>query len=99
MTKSVSISKKTPKQHSPEFCSKALKLAECIGVAALARELSLYESQFCAWHSKLQQQMMSSERESELAAGNARLKRQLAEQAEELVIVQKTATDFAKCLK
>lgn len=90
---------KTRKQHSPEFCSEALKLAERIGVAAAARELSLYESQLYAWRSKLQQQMTSSERESELAAENARLKRQLAEQAEELAILQKAATYFAKRLK
>ncbi|ENT2131254.1 transposase, partial [Escherichia coli] len=54
MTKSVSTSKKTRKQHSPEFRSEALKLAERIGVAAAARELSLYESQLYAWRSKLQ---------------------------------------------
>ncbi|MDN2291228.1 IS3 family transposase [Escherichia coli] len=53
---------KKRKQHSPEFLSEALKLAERIGVAAAAREL---------------------------AAENARLKRQLAEQAEELAILQK----------
>ncbi|WP_077108621.1 transposase, partial [Shigella sonnei] len=56
MTKTVSTSKKTRKQHSPEFRSEALKLAERIGVAAAARELSLYESQLYAWRSKLQQQ-------------------------------------------
>ncbi|EJZ0950065.1 IS3 family transposase [Escherichia albertii] len=89
MTKTVSTSKKPRKQHSPEFRSEALKLAERIGVAAAARELSLYESQLYAWRSKLQQQMTSSERESELAAENARLKRQLAEQAEELAILPK----------
>ncbi len=99
MTKTVSTSKKPRKQHSPEFRSEALKLAERIGVAAAARELSLYESQLCAWRSKLQQQMTSAERESELAAENARLKRQLAEQAEELAILQKAATYFAKRLK
>ena len=90
---------KKRKQHSPEFLSEALKLAERIGVAAAARELSLYESQLYAWRSKLQQQMTSSERESELAAENARLKRQLAEQAEELAILQKAATYFANRLK
>lgn len=99
MTKTVSTSKKPRKQHSPEFRSEALKLAERISVAAAARELSLYESQLYAWCSKLQQQMTSSERESELAAENARLKRQLAEQAEELAILQKAATYFAKRLK
>jgi transposase len=47
MTKSATVSKKPRKQHSPEFLarSEALKLAERIGVAAAARELSLYESQ------------------------------------------------------
>ncbi|EFI6347444.1 IS3 family transposase [Escherichia coli] len=89
MTQPVSISKKPRKQHTPEFRNEALKLAERIGVAAAARELSLYESQLYAWRSKQQQQMSSSERESELAAENVRLKRQLAEQAEELAILPK----------
>ncbi len=99
MTKPVSISKKPRKQHTPEFRNEALKLAERIGVAAAARELSLYESQLYARRSKQQQQMSSSEHESELAAENVRLKRQLAEQAEELAILQKAATYFAKRLK
>ncbi|EGA4508428.1 TPA: transposase, partial [Escherichia coli] len=66
--------KKPRKQHTPEFRNEALKLAERIGVAAAARELSLYESQLYAWRIKQQQQMSSSERESELAAENVRLK-------------------------
>ncbi|HAT4983862.1 TPA: transposase [Serratia marcescens] len=99
MTKPTSTSKKPRKQHTPEFRDEALKLAEHIGVAAAARELSLYESQLYAWCSKQQQQITSSERESELVAENARLKRQLAEQAEELAILQKAATYFAKRLK
>jgi transposase len=98
MTKSVTVSKKPRKQHTPEFRQEALKLAERIGVAAAARELSLYESQLYGWRKK-QQQLTSSARESELDAENARLKRQLAEQAEELAILQKAATYFAKLLK
>jgi transposase len=74
MTKSATVSKKPRKQHSPEFRSEALKLAERIGVAAAARELSLYELSYIP-RSKLQQQKTSSERENELAAENARLKR------------------------
>lgn len=99
MTKSASTSKKPRKQHTPEFRNEALKLAERIGVAAAARELSLYESQLYAWRSKQQQQLTSSERESELATENARLKRLLAERDEELAILQKAATYFAKRLK
>ncbi|EPM8444122.1 IS3 family transposase [Citrobacter freundii] len=83
------VSKKPRKQHTPEFRREALKLAERIGVAAAARELSLYESQLYNWRSKQQQQLTSSGRKSELAAENARLKRQLAERDEELAILPK----------
>ncbi|KGL56341.1 transposase [Pantoea ananatis] len=99
MTKPESTSKKSRRQHSPEFRDEALKLAERIGVAGAARQLSLHESQLYAWRSKQQQQVTSSERESELAVENARLKRQLAERDEELAILQKAATYFAKRLK
>ena len=99
MTKSATVSKKPRKQHSPEFRSEALKLAERIGVAAAAREISLYESQLYAWRSKINNARSSSEREQEMSVEIARLKRQLAEQAEELAILQKAATYFAKRLK
>ncbi|WP_447517021.1 IS3-like element IS3 family transposase [Escherichia coli] len=89
MTKTVSTSKKPRKQHSPEFRSEALKLAERIGVTATARELSLYESQRYNWRSKQQNQQTSSERELEMSTEIARLKRQLAERDEELAILPK----------
>ncbi|MBN6463786.1 IS3 family transposase [Escherichia coli] len=89
MTKTVSTSKKPRKQHSPEFRSEALKLAERIGVTASARELSLYESQLYNWRSKQQNQQTSSERELEMSTEIARLKRQLAERDEELAILPK----------
>ncbi|MGE1550850.1 IS3-like element IS3 family transposase [Escherichia coli] len=89
MTKTVSTSKKPRKQHSPEFRSKALKLAERIGVTAAACELSLYESQLYNWRSKQQNQQTSSERELEMSTEIARLKRQLAERDEELAILPK----------
>ncbi|ENT7516177.1 IS3-like element IS3 family transposase, partial [Escherichia coli] len=82
-------SKKPRKQHSPEFRSEALKLAERIGVTAVARELSLYESQLYNWRSKQQNQQTSSERELEMSTEIARLKRQLAERDEELAILPK----------
>ncbi len=98
MTKPTSTTKKPRKQHTPEFRQEALKLAERIGVAA-ARELNLYESQLYNWRSKQQNQLSSSEREQEMSAEIARLKRQLAERDEELAILQKAATYFAKRLK
>ncbi|WP_145564331.1 IS3 family transposase [Yersinia aldovae] len=89
MTKPASTNKKPRKQHTPEFRNEALKLAERIGVAAAARELRLYESQLYAWHSKINNARRSSEREQEMSVEIARLKRQLAEQAEELAIPPK----------
>lgn len=100
MTKSVSTSKKARKQNSPEFRSEALKLAERIGVAAAARELSLYESQLYNWgavNSNISRR--SSERELEMSTEIVGLKRQLAERDEELAILQKAATYSAKSLK
>ncbi|EJS1437201.1 IS3 family transposase [Salmonella enterica] len=89
MTKPASTTKKPRKQHTPEFRQEALKLAERIEVAAAARELNLYESQLHNWRSKQQNQLSSSEREQEMSAEIARLKRQLAERDEELAIIQK----------
>ena len=97
MTKPASTAKKPRKQHTPEFRQEAL--AERIGVAAAARELNLYESQLYNWRSKQQNQRSSSEREQEMSAEIARLKRQLAERDEELAILQKAATYVAKRLK
>ena len=99
MTKPASTNKKPRKQHTPEFRNEALKLAERIGVAAAARELSLYESQLYAWCSKINHARCSSKREQDMSVEIARLKRQLAERDEELAILQKAATYFAKRLK
>jgi transposase len=88
--------KKTRKTYSVEFKEEALKLAAKVGVAQAARELSIYESQLYAWRSAAQKKASTSERESTLATENAKLKRQLAEQAEELAILKKAATYFAK---
>ncbi|MGO2509744.1 MAG: IS3 family transposase [Vibrio hibernica] len=75
--------------HSPEFKAETLKLAEKVGVAAAARQLSLHESQIYAWRKTAKKGTTTSQRELELAAEVAKLKRQLAEQAEELDIGKK----------
>ncbi|KJR28104.1 transposase, partial [Vibrio parahaemolyticus] len=51
------------------------------------------------WRKAVKKDTTTSQREQELAAEVAKLKRQLAEQAEELDIVKKAATYFAKNLK
>lgn len=99
MTKPSATKNKPRKQHTPAFRDEALKLAQRIGMAAAACELSLYESQLYTWRSKQPQNLSASDREQELATENARLKRQLAERDEELAIIQKAAAYFAKRLK
>ena len=92
-------SKKKRIIHSPEFKAETLKLAEKVGVAAAARQLSLHESQIYGWRKATKKNSNISQREQELAVEVAKLRRQLAEQAEELEIVKKAATYFAKNLK
>ena len=99
MTKSTAVKNKPRNQYTPEFREQALALADTVGVAQAARELNLYESQLYTWRSKTRQQNNSGEQEQQQLAEIARLKRQLAEKDEELAILQKAATYFAKRLK
>ncbi|MEZ9421452.1 IS3 family transposase [Vibrio breoganii] len=85
----MSIKKTKRTRHTEEFKAEALKLAELIGVAKAAKQLSLYESQLYAWRKALKHNASVSNREQELASEKAKLKRLLAEQAEELEIVKK----------
>ena len=61
-----------------------------------AKELGLQESQLYTWRTAANRTKTVSERESALATENAKLKRLLAEQTEELEILKKAATYFAK---
>ncbi len=91
--------KPTPKEnkkYTAEFKSEAIKLAERLSVAEAAERLGIYPSQIYSWRSTQNSSRTSTERESLLATENARLKRQLAEQAQELEILKKAATYFAK---
>ncbi len=98
--KSKTASKKvTRRRHSPEFRNEALALADKLGVAKAASELGLHSSQLYGWRSKAKAGREQSDIEQQQAAEIARLKRRLAEQEEELAIVKKAATYFAKSLK
>lgn len=87
------------KRHSPQYKSEALALAERVGVPAAAKQLGLHESQLYSWRVKNRLNQERSVVEERLALENVRLKRQLAEQAEELAILKKAAAYFAKSLK
>ncbi|RMV76779.1 ISCja1, transposase orfA [Pseudomonas caricapapayae] len=91
--------KQTRTRHSQTYKDEALALAERIGVNQAAEQLGLHASQLYGWRSKQQQTRSGSEREQSLADENARLKRLLADQAEELAIVKKAAAYFTKNLK
>jgi transposase len=99
MTGKTGTKKVTRRQHSPEFRQEALVLADKIGIPKAAKELGLHDSQLYGWRSKARAMRDQSDLEQSQAAEIARLKRQLAEQAEELAIVKKAATYFAKSLK
>lgn len=85
-------------RHSEEFKVEALKLAQQTGVAQAARELGLHESQLYQWRKQSNHNASVSERESQLATENARLKRELKAAEEELALAKKAATYFAKQL-
>ena len=90
---------KIRQRHSPQYKTESLALAEKVGVATAAKQLGLHESQLYSWRSKARLAQDRSAVEERLLVENARLKRQLAEQAEELAIVKKAAAYFAKSLK
>jgi len=86
-------------RYSPEYKVEALKLAADIGITKAAKQLGLHESQLYAWRKDSEHTKTVSDREAALAAENVRLKRQLAQQAEELSILKNAATYFAQQLK
>ena len=92
-------SSKTRQRHTQQYKAESLALAEKVGVPTAAKQLGLHESQLYSWRSKARLSQDRSAVEERLLVENARLKRQLAEQAEELAIVKKAAAYFAKSLK
>ena len=99
MTGQKSQKQASRRRYSPECKTEALGLAEQVGVAGAAKQLGLHESQLYAWRKKARYEASRSGTEKELAIEKARLKRQLAKQAEELEILKMAAAYFAKGLK
>ena len=89
--------KQSRNRYSEDYKAEALKLAERVGVGAAAKQLGRHESQLYSWRNKATRANQSrGDAEQALMAENARLKRELAEQAEELLILKKAAAYFAK---
>ncbi len=87
------------RRFSDEFKQEALALAERVGVSAAATDLGLSSSLLYGWRQKAQLVKARGQVDQEQAREIVRLKRQLAEQAEELAILKKAAAYFAKDLK
>ena len=85
--------------HSDEFKEEALKLAEQIGFSKAAEQLGLASTQLYTWRSKAKAVANESQRDRELAAENARLKRELAKKTEEIAILKNASAYFARNLK
>lgn len=85
------------KRHTEAFKREAITLSERIGVAKAARQLGLAESLIYGWRKKYSPDVQ--EPSDDLINENKRLKRLLAQKEEELAIVKKAATYFAKELK
>ena len=82
--------------HTKEFREETLKLAESVGISDAAKQLGLSTAKLYGWRSAAKKKKSVSQRETELATENVRLKRQLAEKTEELNILKKAAAYFAK---
>lgn len=85
------MKKQQRKRSSDEFKAEAIRLAEKTSATEAAAELGISAQQIYTWRASADKKTSQSARESKLAEENARLKRQLAKQSEELAIVKRAA--------
>lgn len=88
--------KKTRKHYSAQFKEQALKRAERDGVATVARDLGLSESQIYAWRQKKRLEGLTSEEQKLQHAELARLRREVARLEDENAFLKKATAYFAK---
>ncbi|MAR72792.1 transposase [Halomonas sp.] len=92
MTKPATPMEKQQRAHYTDaYREEALLLAARVGVTTAASDLGLQLSQIYQWRTKAQQRKTVTEREQALADENARIKRQMADMAEDLAIATKAA--------
>jgi transposase len=83
-------------QYSPEFKKQALERAEKNGIAAVARDLDLQESQLYTWRQKQRLEGLTTEEQKLQHADLSRLKRDLTRLEEENAFLKKAAAYFAR---
>ena len=92
-------SKVARRQYAPEFRQEAVVLAARVGVVAAAGQLGISPALLYGWQGKARSLRQDAQVEQAQSAEIARLKRQLADQAEELAILKKAAAYFARTSK
>jgi transposase len=90
------MEKQTRNRYSAEFKQQALARADKDGVAVVAKDLGLFESQLYAWRAKAKQTSQLTEEQRLMLADHARLKRDVARLEEENSFLKKAAAYFAK---
>ena len=92
------IRKKTTerRRYTIEYRREALLLADKVGVAEAATQLGLHESQLYGWRGKDRLERSQSDVEKQQALEIVRLKRQLAEKTEDLMILKKRLRTLPK---
>lgn len=98
MTRQSKTTKHTRRRYSSEFKAEALALAAKVGVSEAAEQLKLQTSQLYGWRTKAHEANRRGRADQEMAAENARLKRQLAEKEQEIAILKKASAYFARNL-
>jgi len=93
------VEKKARQHYSNEYKREAVALADKVGTTKACEELGITSASLYGWRQKLEYQASKSVREQAKDTEIARLKRQLADKNEELAILKKAATYFAKNLK
>lgn len=82
-----------------EFKQEAVKMADTVGATEAAKQLKLQTSQIYSWRASIARKESTSKAESRLLPENAAMKRQLAEQKEEMAFLKKASAYFAKLQK
>lgn len=98
MSRQRNPAKRTRRRHTAEFKVEALALAAQVGVKEAASQLQLQSSQLYAWKTKAQQSDRQGQADQQLAAENARLKRELAVAQQEVSLLKKASAYFARNL-
>jgi len=91
--------KQSRTRYTQEYKDDALALAARIGFSKAAQQLGHEVARLHAWKSQKKQKQTGQEREQALELELVKLKRQLADQAEELTIIKKAAAYFARSQK